>query len=237
MKLALSILLFMVSPVIQRSSSGQAIDSLSNQQENSAVKTDGADSESKEWYQHPAIPWIASLSISFATIIVNLWISYSQRRTSLSVVTKQIESSIKLARAQFDFTLSSKNRQDWINELRNCISEFATHVRQINIVFQRRELSDKAFAIHEKIFLYRSKIKLLLNNTKEEHKAFHQAQEDLMNTLELHLLNSNANIDQFNNVEFSLKLSAMIEKGRDLLYHEWEKVQKAQSDAPPESAE
>ena len=56
-----------------------------------------------------------------------------------------------------------------------------------------------------------------------------------MNTLEIHLLNSRADVNQFNNVEFNSKLEAMIEKGRELLHHEWQKVKKAQSDGPSES--
>lgn len=206
---------------------GQEIDTL-KQETIETIAQSNAEGTSSYWYKSNAIPWIVSLIIALITVIVNLWISASQRKTSLKVVTAQIESSTKLAKTQFEFTLNSKNRQDWINELRNSISEFATHVRQINIVFQRPDFADKAFELHEKIFLNRSKIKLLLNNTKDEHKAFHSAQEDLMNILERHLLNSNAKIDQFNNVDFGQKLDTMIDKGRDLLYYEWQKVQNAQ---------
>lgn len=181
--------------------------SIAQQKDTTAVGNDKEQTAEEEWYESKTMPWAASLIIAFITIFVNLWISYSTRRTSLRVVTSQIESSIKLARVQFQFSLKSKNRQDWINELRNCISEFATHVRQLNILLQREPQDDKIFALHEKAFLYRSKIRLLLNSAKEEHKVFHKTQEDLMDIFEIHLLNSKANIPQFNNQDFIVKLN------------------------------
>ena len=183
--------------------------------------------ESKpEWYDHKAWPWIASLLIGILTVGINLYISLAARKTSLALVQKQIESSVNLAKVQFQFALNSKNRQDWINELRNCISEFATHTRQLNIYFQSNEQDkDKAFILQEKVYLYKSKIRLLLTPSIEKHRTYLGAQEDLMNVLEIHLLNSKAKINQFNNQDFIVKSDIMIEKGRELLYFEWQKVQ------------
>src|SRR5258708_8181759 len=91
------------------------------------------------WYDSKSMPWVASIIIAIITVIVNLTISSSTRKTSLRVVQSQIESSVNLATVQFHSTLNSKNRQDWIDEVRNCISEFATHVRQLNIELQEKE--------------------------------------------------------------------------------------------------
>jgi hypothetical protein len=185
-----------------------------------------------EWYDHKAWPWVASLLIGVITVGINFYISMAARKTSLAVVQKQIESSVNLAKVQFQFSLNSKNRQDWINELRNCISEFATHARQLNIYLQsERDDKEKAFVLQEKVYLYKSKIRLLLTPSIEKHGIYLTAQEDLMNVLEIHLLNSKAKIDQFNNQDFIVKSDFMIEKGRELLYFEWQKVQLAQANS------
>lgn len=233
MKPTCYLLIFMFSALSLNASFGQ-VDSVQQKEKSTiteSVKKEDGSQEPQEWYDHKAWPWIASLIIAVITVTVNLVISLTTRRTSLSVVKSQIESSVKLARVQFQLTLNSKNRQDWINELRNCISEFATHARQLNICFQRNDLDDKRFGLHEQVFRYKSKIRLLLNNTKPQHTTYLDAQEALMKVFEIHLLNSAAKIEDYNNQDFLVKLDFMIEKGRELLYYEWQKVQKAQTEA------
>src|SRR5882672_933469 len=123
-------------------------------QKTNVVVNDPIAADAEHWYEHKALPWITSLVIAGVTVVVNLIISFSTRRTSLKVVKQQIESSVNLARIQFQSTLNSKNRQDWINEVRNCMSEFATHVRQLNIHLQgSEENKDKTFLLQEKVYL------------------------------------------------------------------------------------
>jgi hypothetical protein len=181
-----------------------------------------------EWYDHKAWPWVASLIIAFITVGVNLYISLATRKTSLYVVQRQIDSAVSIAKVQFQSSLSSKNRQDWINDVRNCISELAAHARQANIYYQDPE-QDKSltFTSREKAFLYKSKLKLLLTPKISEHAAYLQAQDELMKVLEIHMLNNLSRLGQFDNQEFSSKLEFMLDKGRELLYSEWQKVQRA----------
>lgn len=185
-----------------------------------------------QWYDNKAMPWIASIFIAILTVIVNLVISFSTRRTSLKVVTAQIESSVNLATVQFHSTLNSKNRQDWINEVRNCISEFATQVRQLNIQLQQKEEDAvKTFDLHGKVYLYKSKLKLLLTPTIDEHAAFLQSMEDLVSVLEIHVLNNKSNVGSYSNQDFIVKSDRMIENGRQMLYFEWQKIQRARFQA------
>lgn len=185
------------------------------------------------WYESKSMPWIASIFVAVLTIITNLIISHYTRSTSLRIVKAQIDSSSRLANVQFQATLNSKNRQDWINDVRDAISEFSTHVRQLNIQLQEKEIDrSMVFSLHEKVQLFKSKIKLLLSPQIETHKSYLSAQEDLMNVLEDHLLKSKGGYGEYNNQAFIVNLNLMVEKGREMLYAEWQKIQNAKFDPP-----
>lgn len=183
------------------------------------------------WYESKSMPWVASIFIGVLTVVANLIISHYTRSTSLKVVRAQIENSSYLANVQFQATLNSKNRQDWINEVRNAISEFATHIRQLNIQLQEDE-TDKAITmhVHEKVYLFRSKIKLLLSPKIGVHLDFLNAQEELMDVLEDHILKSKRKHGNYDNQNFIVKLNAVVDKGREMLYFEWQKIQNAKFD-------
>ena len=180
------------------------------------------------WYEHKATPWIVSLSIAVISVIINLIISITSRRTTLAVAARQIDNSINLAKVQFQSSLNSKNLQDWINEVRNCISEFATHARQYNIELQAKEPNtEKRFQLQEKVYFNRSKLRLLVKPSLPTHSAFLKAENEFMYVLEIHLLNANRNINDYNNQKFHVLSSEMLERGREMLYDEWHKIQHA----------
>lgn len=202
-----------------------------------SLASDNAKGESRNvpltgWYESKSMPWIASIFVGVLTVITNLIISHYTRSTSLRIVKAQIDSSSRLANIQFQATLNSKNRQDWINDVRNAISEFSTHVRQLNIQLQEKEIDrSMVFSLHERVQLFKSKIRLLLSPQIETHQHFLIAQEDLMNVLEDHLLKSKGGYGEYNNQAFIVNLNSMVEKGREMLYSEWQKIQNAKFDS------
>jgi hypothetical protein len=193
-----------------------------------SLLSNGKTVQTISWYESKSMPWIASIFIGILTVIANLIISHYTRSTSLKVVKAQIESSTKLASIQFQATLNSKNRQDWINDVRNAISEYATHVRQLNIQLQEKDKDRAAIiSLHQNVYLHKSKIKMLLSPKIREHAYFLDAQENLMDVLEDHLLKSKGDYGEYNNQSFIANLNVMVEKGRELLYFEWQKIQNA----------
>ncbi|MBK8522455.1 MAG: hypothetical protein IPL54_16910 [Chitinophagaceae bacterium] len=161
----------------------------------------------KKWYENSAMPWIASLIIAFLTVIINIIISRSTRKTSVRLVERQIESSIRTAGLQFNSTLNSNNRQEWINEVRHCTSELATQCQLLNGEFQEEIQSrENKMVLYEKVIFNRNKLLLLLNASIETHNNFLKSISALVMILDIHLLNSQNRIRDFDNIAFFRKI-------------------------------
>lgn len=160
------------------------------------------------WYKDNNMPWILALIISFTGILVNILISNKQIRA----------------------TLNTNNRQAWVNETRNNLTDLMTQARLLNIEFQESQPNiERKKMLHERLTQSRTKLLLLLKPEKETHKDLIDTLRTFINTLDEHLLNSNANaqgiVISFDNMKFMNQSDAVIESGRKLLYDEWGKIQ------------
>lgn len=149
------------------------------------------------------MPWLSSLFIALVSVLANVFLARFQRKTS-----------IKSLREEFKATINSKNRQDWIIELRNALSEFLSTIlviksNQIISHTERKEYVDK-------IFLSKMKILLLTNEKKQEQIELNEAVDNLMN--EIFILKTN------NQEVIKKARNDVVEKGRILISRNWEKI-------------
>jgi hypothetical protein len=180
----------------------------------------------KSWIESTAMPWIASIIIAILGLLVNIAIARSTRNTSLEMTETQIKNSTRLAAHQFNATLNSSNRQEWINDVRDCISELITQCNLLNISFQEEPKNkDREKEIHQKVTLYRNKLRLFLSTEIEQHKMFLDELREFINILDRHFLNSRNPVEDYDNIAFARKSDSVIELGRALLYFEWHKIQ------------
>ena len=163
----------------------------------------------KAWYMDNNMPWIMALIISTLGILANVYITNRQIRA----------------------TLNTTNRQAWVNETRNVITDLMTQAKLLNIEFQEG-LPDRKREkeIHESVTQNRTKLLLLLKPDKASHKELLSLLTEFINTLDEHLLNSRAKNERginipFDNMKFSIQSDKIIESGRALLYDEWRKIQ------------
>ncbi|MFN8312162.1 MAG: hypothetical protein U0289_05105 [Cyclobacteriaceae bacterium] len=163
----------------------------------------------KAWYMDNNMPWIMALIISTLGILANVYITNRQIRA----------------------TLNTTNRQAWVNETRNVITDLMTQAKLLNIEFQENppdRKREKEF--HESVTQNRTKLLLLLKPDKASHKELLSLLTEFINTLDEHLLNSKAKSERginipFDNMKFSIQSDKIIESGRALLYEEWGKIQ------------
>lgn len=193
------------------------------------------------------MPWIAALIVGALTVAANYIIAKinkdtairnidTQIKTSTEAANKQIEStkeiaikqitnSQELASQSYNATLKSQNRQQWINTVRDTLSEFFTQAKLLNAEFQETQKNKpRQVELHEKVTLQRAKLSLLLNPELPTHKKLIDAIMEVLTTLDLHMSNSKNNMP-FDNVQFMANNEAVIKAGRDLLYSEWRKIQ------------
>lgn len=179
------------------------------------------DKETKNvWYKDNNIPWIIALVISIFGLILNVYL-----------INRQIEANRENTIKQIQATLNTNNRQAWITETRNVITELMTQANLLNIEFQEANISiEKKKILHEKFTYNKNKLFLLLKLDKEKHKNIIDSLTELMTILDTHMLNSKANNERnmnipFDNSKFMNQIDIVINNGRILLYDEWGKIQ------------
>ena len=181
----------------------------------------------KTWYESSALPAIAALVITLIGILVNIYIAKKNWKNTLDLADKQYRDNGNLASRQFNSKLFTENRQEWIDKVRDCISELITYCNLLNIAFQEND-SRRKESIHEKVTLHRNQLRLFLTLEIAEHKKVLDDLSELMNLLDRHLLNSQRPGEEFDNIEIMRLSDKVIESGRRMLYAEWGKIQEAQ---------
>lgn len=181
------------------------------------------------------IPWIVAFIIGILTVastvfasIINRKITLKGIQTNKDIAIEQIQNSQNISLQQFNSTLKTKNRQEWLNDLRNTMSEFMASCKKINIEIQTPNIdtNENIKIIHEKISFNRTKLILLLTPKKELHKNLLDSIKEFVDILDEHLLNYKGNINDYKNLDFQKASDSMVENARILLYDEWQKIQK-----------
>jgi len=174
--------------------------------------------EKTAWFQDTNAPWVLALLISIAGLALNLIIANKQIRSNKEQQLKQIKA-----------TLNTNNRQEWITELRNTITELSASAKSLNMSFQLPSLFDKQFEIHNNFSTKLYKLMLLVKQNKPLHEALMNAVDDLVKLLDNHLFEMNNKQkgyeSNFDNNKVLTKIGTVIKIGRDLLYDEWGRVQ------------
>ncbi len=154
----------------------------------------------------------------------------AQTQEQLKVAREQIQETSKLTIKQ----INSNNRQDWVIDTRNTVSELMAQANLLNIEFQEKNINfEKRKAILEKFVFNKNKLYLLLKPEKEKHKLLLDSLEELIKTLDTHLLNGKSNNDPnseigfipYDNGKFLAQKNKVIENARNLLYEEWGVIQ------------
>lgn len=196
----------------------------------------------KSWFSQKNMPWIGAIIIAILTVVTNILIAKSNLKSARKNLEQQIQSSTVIANNQIDSnrettirqfraTLNTNNRQAWVTDVRNVISDLLTQAKLLNIEFNASSINiEKKEILHEKVTYSHIKLLLLLDPSKEHHKPTLKSLVDLMNVLDTHLLNSEARekqglMIQNDNLEFMKHQQKIIEESRKLLYAEWGKIQ------------
>lgn len=167
--------------------------------------------------------------IGFLFAIATLWLQnrYNSRllKTQLEIAQKQNETQLKLFRAE----VLSKNRQEWINGLRD---EMAKHTSQVSdtmrILSSSPTVDDlrQAKTTLSDANLSATRIRLLLNPTENLHREYMSLQFQQAGLFEQLLQNQpqdSSIIEQF------LKLQTkLIDLSGDILKTEWERVKRGE---------
>lgn len=162
------------------------------------------------------MPWIAALIVGLLSVLANFIIAKQLRLTNLKNLERQIEHAKEIALTEFKATIATKNRQDWINELRHTISEFMSYAVYLMPVEGAAKISDQD-NVYEKFTYSKAKIEMLTNSEKPNQKKLLDAIEDV---LDLILLDAkDFDLDKFNDSR-----NDVINAARKVFDLHWKKI-------------
>ena len=117
------------------------------------------------------MPWVAALIIGILSVLITVLTNRSQKQ----VLFRQIESSKEIARLDFSKTVISGNRQEWINKLRDNLSEYLARTETYSIALlnptnNAQKLQELANDNLSDILKLEVRIVLMLNSNEEDSK-------------------------------------------------------------------
>jgi hypothetical protein len=161
-------------------------------------------------------PAIAALFIGILSAVVNILIAMRLKRSNEKNLDAQIKHNHDMALIGFRSSIASKNRQEWINDLRNQISET---IAQAARVAMESEISDKKTQIKgdhmQNLIFCHSKIQLMLNEEKPEQQAVLAAMNAYVNLV----IKLKSPSDEYYEAR-----NALIKASRTLFKIHWKKI-------------
>lgn len=188
------------------------------------------------------MPWIVALLIGILSVLMNFWVSHRLRQsneTNLKNQTesnernlqrqiesnerslnKQIEASKETKLIEFKATIAISNRQQWLNELRQTLTDYLSSTSLIMRLPDNSEqhFFDERRDLVHKMSASKAKLELLLNNDKPEQKNLLDRIEELLSDV-LKKINNNVP-----DVDLRGARSNTIEAARKLLGIHWDKI-------------
>jgi hypothetical protein len=166
------------------------------------------------------IPWFVALFIGVLSAGVNFWISRNLRESNKANLLAQIENAKEITSTQYKATIASRNRQEWMNSLRDTLAEYLSSVSLIvplNPYLPTQELEKRRNYI-DGMALAKAKIELLTNNEKPEHKVLLDEVEGMLNVI----IN---NENKFTYIEEIKKARSNVIQAAGVIFKmQWEKI-------------
>lgn len=163
------------------------------------------------------MPWIVALLIGGLSIIANILINKGQRR--LTMLSLQNQSDLALKSINKD--ILSKNRQEWINTLRDCISNYLSSHELSKLIAQHKKSAKTPPEYGQEFKIWQSlgyKIQLLLNPNEEKSKQMIELMTKLNLATDYRSYSKEEDYERIKN--------EIIKIGQSILKEEWERVKK-----------
>jgi hypothetical protein len=176
------------------------------------------------------IPWIVAFLIGLLSALVNFWVSHRLRQSNERNLRSQIESNERNIKMQietiketklieFKATIATKNRQEWINDVRHTLAEYISCTSLILPIHENpsKEFLDERGKYIQRMSLSKAKLELLLNKDRPEQALLLTDIENMLNTV------SNTTMDKFVEQVRSAR-TAIINSARELFGIHWTKI-------------
>ncbi len=173
---------------------------------------------------------IILLAFNLFLIRGQLKVAKTQNETQIEIAKEQFKTQREIAERQFKIEVLSRNRQEWINKLREEIAQWDKAFSNLGMAAGRNGNMDEYYKMLDEMTLRTSRIQLMLNPGEELHADLLKR----MFTLQQNLVNFTADIQNKEAVDED-KLIALA-SDRDpmrrgvqaILKSEWERVKRGE---------
>lgn len=162
------------------------------------------------------LPAILTLLVGLITIFFNYIISKKLRESNENIIKRQLEEARELKIIDIKASINIKNRQEWMNQYRDCLCEYISILMS---AFMKVQSDDSM----KTVFLLNKKIELLLHPEREYEDKALELHKDLLILVILKLTKKeedNLNFDE----NFKNTLSELIIISRKILDKNWQKM-------------
>ncbi len=120
---------------------------------------------------------IALLAVIFGPLIAH-YTAKKTMRAQIRSIKEQIDAQTEIAKQNINASVLSNNRQDWINRLRDNISEFLS----LGLIASEETVKGIDLTnIYERILTIRFKIDLFINPKEDDHNKLSNLLDEYMN--------------------------------------------------------
>jgi hypothetical protein len=162
------------------------------------------------------LPALLTLIAGAISVWINWLIAKKLRESTKENLNKQLDESRKIKLAEIKSSINTRNRQEWMNQFREAITEY---IVLISMSIMKADKSENGEVVLKKILTHNVRLSLLLNPKREiELKIINLYKEVLSLTIE-QLKDGKNNFDLI-----SKKNIELIELSRTLLENNWVKL-------------
>jgi len=157
-------------------------------------------------------------SVEFLSLVIALLAVFFGPLIHYVISKRQSKTQIKIANDNIKATVLSRNRQDWINTLRDQISEFISILSSLAVTHTHEEFDvvDKQ-RWYERGICLQSKISLLINPMEEDHNY-------LVELLDKALDSTTQKASEMDHEQIGVYIGQIVEISQKILKREWERV-------------
>jgi hypothetical protein len=187
--------------------------------------------------KNDSTPWIVALIIGLTSAFVNVIIAILQQKgnkrnierqldNANETISKQINSAKDIAILDFNRSVKSQNRMDWINAVRDTCSGMIANLESFNVEFINAKLIGKSreFKLNQKytieISRLATKLELLLN--PKEDKTITAL--GYLKSMSEKIINDKTIDENYDRNAYKLEESKFLDTIKLILKEEWERV-------------
>ena len=168
------------------------------------------------------LPAILTFLAGMLTVIANAYISKKLREATRENMESQLKESQRLKEIEIRNSINIKNRQEWMNQFRDNLSEFGTIIALVLTDIKSGGTDEKLREEIKILFVSKFKLNLLLQPDREDEKKLLSSLDKIIEYITINIDKRNGNYVD----EVAKTMIHVTTLSRKILERNWQKLNK-----------